>query len=173
MAKKEKPAKAVDAERLRLAFPGVYNDFMAGRIPSLRVALEVAGISSERSRFQKLKNSWKKATLKERSEFLAWLTAQEYLKTSDLTSPKTVICDQESHKLIANGRYLLPQTIARIEVIMRARGMTPLDIMQDMGFGANDRSLLKAMARKAALRLKVVAALEQWLLENENHSITP
>ncbi|HBF31924.1 hypothetical protein [Rhizobium sp.] len=173
MAKKEKLAKAVDVERLRLAFPGVYNDFMAERIPSLRVALEVAGIRSERSRFQKLKNSWKKATLNERSGFFAWLAAQGDLKRSDLTSPKTVICDQESQKLIANGRYLLPQTISRIEAIMTARGMTPLDIMRDMGFEANDRSLLKAMARKAALRLKVVAALEQWLLENENSSIKP
>lgn len=168
MSKKEKQLKTADAERLRLRCPGLYNDFTAGRIPSLRAALEIAGLRPERTRMQKLKNSWKKATPKERQEFLTWLTAEG---ETDLPSQAPPSGQPEAP--IANGRYLLPQTILRMETIMTARGITPAEVMQDMGFGANDRSLLRAMARKTCLRLKVIEALKVWLQAQEAKSLTP
>lgn len=161
MSKKEKAKKAADLERLRLQFPGTYSDFVAGRIASLRSALKIAGIRPERSRLQKLKNAWKKAQDNERQAFGDWLLAQEPVASAPPAAPA-------ARPLIANGRYLLPSTIFDIENIMKARGMVPSDVMQDMGFGSNDRTLLKAMARKASLRLKVIEALEQWIESNKN-----
>jgi hypothetical protein len=169
MSQKEKQTKAANAERIRFAFPGIYSDFIAGRITSLRLALELAGLRQERTRLQKLKNSWGKASAKERDDFILWLAANNEVDfaATGHGMPKDDSLQKQARQPIANGRYLLPVTTARIEAIMTRRGMTPSDIMQEIGFGAHDRSLLKAMARKAALRLKVIAALEHWLLENE------
>lgn len=160
--------KNKELDHLRLRCPGVYSDFIAGRIGSLRAALELAGLRPERTRVQKLKNSWKKASPKERQEFVKWLTVEG---EADLPS-------RASHSglpdaPIANGRYLLPQTIARLEATMTARNMAPADVMQEMGFGANDRSLLRAMARKTCLRLKVIEALGYWLRSHEMKALTP
>ncbi|OLP45459.1 hypothetical protein BJF95_18250 [Rhizobium oryziradicis] len=168
MSKKEKAKKAADLERLRLQFPGTYSDFVAGRIASVRSALKITGIRPERTRVQKLKNSWKKATPKERQEFVNWLTAEGETDLPPQTKPSPL-----PEAPIANGRYLLPQTIQRMEAIMTARGITPAEVMQDMGFGANDRSLLRAMARKTCLRLKVIEALKVWLQAQEAKSLTP
>lgn len=168
MPKKEKPVKTADMERLRLRYPGIYSDFIAGRIGSLRAALELARLRPERTRLQKLKNSWKKASPKERQEFLNWLTA-EGQTAPPLQDRSSSLPDAP----IANGRYLLPQTIQRMEAIMTARGITPAHVMQDMGFGTNDRSLLRAMARKTCLRLKVIEALEHWLRTQEADALTP
>lgn len=167
MSKKEKQMKTADAERLRLRCPGVYNDFAAGRIASLRAALEIAGLRPQRTRLQKLQNSWKKAAPKERQDFLGWLAAEGALV---LPSPPS---SGAASTQIANGRYLLPKTILRLEAIMTAQGKTPADVMQDMGFGANDRSLLRAMARKTCLRLKVIEALKVWLKAHETDTLTP
>lgn len=168
MSKKEKPMKTADTERLRLRCPGVYSDFIAGRIGSLRAALELAGLRPERTRVQKLKNSWKKATPKERQEFRNWLTAE-----GETGMPLQAGPSELPQAPIANGRYLLPQTIQRMEAITTARGITPAHVMRDMGFGANDRSLLRAMARKTCLRLKVIEALEHWLRTHEADALTP
>lgn len=162
MSKKDKAKKAADLERLRLQFPGTYSDFVAGRIASLRPALKIAGLRPERSQLQKMKNAWKKAQDNERQAFSDWLSTQQPAAFTPPAAPTT-------RPLIANGRYLLPKTIFDIETIMKARGMTPSDVMQEMGFGHNDRTLLKAMARKTSLRLKVIEALGQWI---ESHKDT-
>ncbi|WP_197433865.1 hypothetical protein [Agrobacterium vitis] len=168
MAKAEKQMKAAEVERLRSMFPGIYSDFLAGRIGSLRVALELAGLRSQRSRLEKLKNSWKKAGIEERQAFVAWLATQQNGQELESAVSRSALSVQKSASgPIANGRYLLPETIIRIEAVMARRRLKPGEVMQELGFGANDRSLLKALARKAALRLKAIAALESWLAENE------
>ena len=159
--------KTKDLERLRVRCPGVYSDFIAGRIGSLRAALKLVELRPERTRVQKLKNSWKKASPKERQEFATWLTL-----AGDIALPTQGSHSAFSNAPIANGRYLLPQTISRMEAIMTAQGMTPADVMQDMGFGANDRTLLRAMARKTCLRLKVIEALARWLRSHEADALT-
>jgi hypothetical protein len=168
MSKKEKTLGTTDTERLRLRCPGIYDDFVAGRIGSLRAALEVAGLRPERTRVQKLQNSWKKATPKEREAFARWLAAEGQAMLASQTQPP-----EPSDAPIANGRYLLPQAIVRIEAIMTARRITPVQVMQEMGFGAHDRSLLRAMARKTCLRLKVIEALQRWLETHEAGSLKP
>jgi hypothetical protein len=73
MAKKTKGDDAPDLHRLKAEFPEIHAALAAGKIPSLRQALVLAGLKPERSRLEKLKNSWAKASDAERESFLAWL----------------------------------------------------------------------------------------------------
>lgn len=160
--------KAMELEQLRRHFPGIYADYSAGRLGSLRLALQLAGLRPERNRLQKLQNSWTKADSQTREQFLHWLEDQGHLPAQ--TSIPITTGQENTHATphsqdmpIANGRYLLVPTIARLEEIMNRRNIKPADIMQEMGFDPNDRSLLKAIVRKTSLRLKLIQALENWL----------
>ena len=110
----------------------------------------------KRTRLEKLQNSWTKATAEERVGFLAWLRQANGLGGPQYPSLGT--------PPIASGRYLLPSAIARIRAIMAKRGLSPADLMVEIGFEAADPSLARALAGNASLRLSVVAALEVWLV---------
>ncbi len=148
-----------DLRRLKAEFPDVHDALLAGRIPSARKALTLAGLKPERSRLEKLKNSWTKATDAERDAFLAWLGTIGAL-------PESQIARRPDETPIASGRYLLPAAIAEIKAIMARRKITPQDVMHEMGFAADGRPLARALGRNASLRLAVIAALERWLREN-------
>lgn len=123
----------------------------------------------------KLLKAWTGASPEERQAFLDLVTAEVRAKgeparsvaakTADSPAPDPVPADQQV--LIANGRYLLPSTIARIEAVMRARSLSPTSVMAELGFSARDTSLTRALAMKAALRLSVIAELTLWLHANE------
>ncbi|HEV7307130.1 hypothetical protein [Ensifer sp.] len=164
MPKKPKRDDADYLQRLKFDFPEVHADLLAGRIPSLRKALVVAGLRAERTRLDKLKNSWVKASAAERQAFLVWLGAQEGGEAS--TIPPDRPPPQRAAAGIASGRYLLAETVAEIRAIMNRRRMRPNAIMAEMGFAADDMSLTRALAKGASLRLSVIAALEIWLRDN-------
>ncbi len=123
----------------------------------------------------KLLKAWTGASPEERQAFLDLVTAEVRAKGEPAQSATAnaagslildpVTADQET--LIANGRYLLPSTIARIEAVMRARSLSPTAIMAELGFSPRDTSLTRALAMKAALRLSVIAELALWLRANE------
>ncbi|KQW32071.1 hypothetical protein ASE36_07700 [Rhizobium sp. Root274] len=123
----------------------------------------------------KLLKAWTGASPEERQAFLDLVTAEVRskgeataslsAKASDSPAPDPVMADHET--LIANGRYLLPSTIARVEAVMRARSLSPTAIMAELGFSPRDTSLTRALAMKAALRLSVIAELALWLRANE------
>ncbi len=167
MSKKTK-RDDVHLQRLKTEFPDIYRAFLAGEIPSARKAFVMAGIKPERTRLEKLKNSWAKAADTEREAFLTWLAATGARPpTAALSSPPSSSSNPRSAETpIASGRYLLPSTIAEIKAIMARRRLTPEDVMREMGFTAEDRSLAGALARGASLRLTVIAALEGWLGTN-------
>ncbi|WP_037068081.1 hypothetical protein [Allorhizobium undicola] len=144
--------KAEDERALRLAAPGLFSDLAAGRLGSSRKALELAGLRDERSRLEKLQNSWNKAEDGERAAFLDWLMGRGELP-----------CETATFHGIADGRYLRPQAIHHIEAIMRAKGMTPERLMAEIGFPGEGKALLRAMARASSLRLKIIRALAVWL----------
>lgn len=150
-----------DLRRLKAEFPDVHEALLAGRIPSLRKALVLAGLKPERSRLEKLKNSWTKATDAERDAFLAWLGA---LPESKIASRSERARPEETP--IASGRYLLPTAITEIRATMARRKITPEDVMHEMGFASDGRALARALNWNASLRLAVIAALERWLREN-------
>ncbi|MGE6786508.1 hypothetical protein ACQKGL_28715 [Ensifer adhaerens] len=164
MSKKTKRDETADLQRLKLDFPDIHADLMAGRIPSLRKALVAAGLMDERTRLDKLKNSWTKASPAERETFLKWLSssgAVEGAAPQTQTDPPLAV-----PQAIASGRYLLPETIAEIRAIMNRRRMRANDIMAEMGFAGDDLSLTRALSKGASLRLSVIAALETWLRNN-------
>ena len=105
----------------------------------------------ERTRLEKLMHSWGKASIDERRQFIGWL---------GLDGP------QPTPAPIATGRYLTPEVIARIEQILAVRRIGIAEVMAELGFDRRDPSLLRAMARRASLRLVVIAALENWLRDH-------
>ncbi|SEK21618.1 hypothetical protein SAMN04487976_101111 [Xaviernesmea oryzae] len=98
----------------------------------------------------RLKKAWMKASEPERMLFLGWL--QENSQEAAALSPG-----------IAHGRYLTPDAIDEIRARMMRRGWTAGDVMAHIGFSPEDPALENALARGAALRLVVVAALTHWL----------
>ncbi|HXV28817.1 MAG TPA: hypothetical protein VD840_00650 [Sinorhizobium sp.] len=152
----------VHLRRLKAEFPDLHDGLLAGTIPSLHKALVIAGLTPKRTRLEKLKNSWAKATETERDAFLAWLAA-----AGALPEPAISPGARSGEAPIASGRYLLPSAIAAVKAAMARRQLTPGDVMREMGFPSDDgRPLARALGRNASLRLAVIAALETWLRTN-------
>lgn len=166
MSKKPKRDNAHDEQRLKAEFPEIYGDMLTGKIPSLRKALVVAGLKPQRTRLEKLKNSWAKATPGEREGFLTWLTISGALPAGSVSPASAPPLPAGAP--IASGRYLLPSTITRIRAIMARRRVKPDDIMAEMGFLSDGQSLARALSRNASLRLAVIAGLEAWLRTHED-----
>lgn len=149
--KKRKRAdrKLEQRQSLKADFPLIYADLQAGRIASLKESLHMAGLKEPKPRLRQLQKIWHKATPEEQQAFGRWLLA-----SGNLPAPPGAI---------ATGRYLLPETILRLEDIMKTRRLTPGAVMVEMGFDAGDPALGLAMARHSSLRLVVIAALTRWL----------
>ncbi|MGE7370582.1 hypothetical protein ACQKKX_16190 [Neorhizobium sp. NPDC001467] len=148
-------------ERLKSDFPGIHADLICGRIPSLKKALVRAGLAHKPDPLDKLLKTWGKADARQREQFLTKIGVRA-------ASSDTAVAMAEGHgPLIANGRYLLPQTIRRIEAIMTRRKLLPADVMAEIGFPLDSRSLTRALAKKASLRLAIIAALETWLQQQD------
>ncbi|MDI7862033.1 hypothetical protein MRS76_08700 [Rhizobiaceae bacterium n13] len=163
-----KKRKCDDELRLMAEYPGVYGDLLAGRIQTLKQALRIVGLAPKRTRVEKLKASWAKASAGERDEFLQWLLVSGALPsapTGTAASEGSVV-PKTGEFPIASGRYLLPSTIARIKDIMVKRRLNADSVMEEMGFASGDRALARALLRNTSLRLAVIAALDRWLRAN-------
>ncbi|MFN7024918.1 MAG: hypothetical protein ACK4QP_10435 [Pseudorhizobium sp.] len=108
-------------------------------------------------RLTKLKKAWTKASDEERISFLRGLPIQRY--------PTETSADEY---LIANGRYLLPSTITRIERIVIGRRITPSGVATEVGYPEEGMALTRALAKGASLRLSIIKALAVWLAEQES-----
>ena len=111
---------------------------------------------AESSRLAKLQKAWAKASHAEQLQLLKGLPIQRYL--TDMPLDKEVI---------ANGRYLLPTAIKRIEHVVVQRRITPSEIAAELGFPEEGVALTRALARGASLRLSIIEALTVWLGEQE------
>jgi hypothetical protein len=116
----------------------------------------------KRSPLDKLVKHWHRASPDARQKFL------ESVLAPDAQQACPVRAEQNSDALIANGRYLLPATVTRIERIMISRRIDPNEIMREMGFAGHGMALTRALVRQASLRLSVIAALRDWIISNEN-----
>ncbi|THV17394.1 hypothetical protein [Rhizobium rhizophilum] len=121
------------------------------------------------SPLKKLLKAWTAATSEERQAFLDFVSAESRARgqSAQRVEPPEHHLPDDAAALIANGRYLLPSTIERIETVMRARRLTPSGVMAELGFSSRDASLTRALAMKSALRLSVIAALADWLARHE------
>ncbi|MBC2771337.1 hypothetical protein H6M51_00585 [Rhizobium sp. AQ_MP] len=119
------------------------------------------------SPLKKLLKAWTSAGPEERQAFLDLVQAEARARGTDTSCQGQDPVPGDAAALIANGRYLLPSTIERVEAVMRARKLSPSGVMAELGFSSRDASLTRALAMKAALRLSVIAALADWLAEHE------
>ena len=116
---------------------------------------------SMRSPLHKLRKAWRRASEKERGEFLA----EAGLAAAQADSVRSP-ADGE-RRMIANGRYLLPSTVTRIEAIMIRRGLAPGALMDELGFPGEGKDLVRALAKGRSLRLRVIASMDEWLTAQE------
>lgn len=117
------------------------------------------------SRLEKLRKHWHRASEEERARFLA-----ELRETLDPEEPAYAQVKQpRAH--IANGRYLLPETIQRIEVVLRRRRIGPVELVAELGFPKEALAMTRGLAHGRSLRLSIIAALAHWLAENEATSL--
>lgn len=123
------------------------------------------------SPLKKLLKAWSSASAEERRAFLDFVAAEARARGADTGKPSLAEpVPEDAGALIANGRYLLPSTIERIESVMRTRKLSPAGVMAELGFSSRDASLTRALAMKASLRLSVIAALADWLTAHESES---
>lgn len=123
----------------------------------------------KRSPLEKLLKHWERASAEDRRQFLT--RALEEGTTQSAAKEVAPVDAQDLPALIANGRYLLPDTVARIERIMIARRITPETIAQEIGFAGEGHALTRALVRQASLRLAIIAALRAWILVNTAGSL--
>ncbi|MCY1665450.1 hypothetical protein [Rhizobium sp. SL86] len=116
-----------------------------------------------RTPLAKLHKHWKRASPEERQAFL------DQVGPAQSTRPARRQAHQEtkSDTLIANGRYLLPATVRRIEAIMVTRRIGPSDVVEDLGYPDQAVALTRALTQQSSLRLAIIAALTAWIDENE------
>ncbi len=119
------------------------------------------------SPLKKLLKAWSAAGPEDRQAFLDLVSAEVRARKPAPATPAPETVPEDAANLIANGRYLLPSTIERVEAVMRARKLSPSGVMAELGFSSRDASLTRALAMKAALRLSVIAALADWLAAHE------
>ena len=116
-----------------------------------------------RSPLEKLQRAWEKAEPAERLAFTAWLGDRGEAVASSMAH-----ASQQGAQMIplASGRYLTPETVRRIEATLARRGETFVQLMQKLDLAPTDRSLARALYRKAPLRLAVIDRLQRWLMEH-------
>ncbi|WP_165217068.1 hypothetical protein [Affinirhizobium pseudoryzae] len=116
-----------------------------------------------RTPLAKLRKHWKRASPEERHAFLEHIGARQATRPPESQEPT----ESGLSHLIANGRYLLPQTVVRIEAIMRARRIGPAEVVAELGFPDQGVALARALTQQSSLRLTVIAALSAWLKARE------
>lgn len=67
---------------------------------------------------------------------------------------------------VAVDNLLQPWAKARIQTIVKAKRLTSADLMQELGFGRNDTSLYRALAREHRIAPDLLSAIEKWLVVN-------
>jgi hypothetical protein len=76
--------KPVLVARLAQEHPKVYEAYLRGDYRSIRAAAEAAGLVNPGNEpLNRLKSNWRKATKREREEFLEWLNTEEAKQTKD------------------------------------------------------------------------------------------
>lgn len=120
-----------------------------------------------RTPLDKLYKHWKRASPEERQAFLDHLGLSRPVQPEEGTAPH----HKTGGMLIANGRYLLPETVTRIRTILVARRIGPAELAEEIGFVDQAVPLARALTRQSSLRLAVIAALTGWIATNEARAL--
>jgi hypothetical protein len=116
-----------------------------------------------RTPLAKLHKHWKRASPEERQAFLDHVGCPQSARPDERQAQH----EKKGDTLIANGRYLLPATVRRIEAIMVARRIGPAEVVEELGFADQAVALTRALTQQSSLRLAIIAALTGWIEANE------
>lgn len=161
MAKKKVRDNGYLVERLKRDHPSIYDDLVAGRIPSVRQAALLAGLTRKPSPLNGLKREWKKSSVADRRKFFESVRHEmgRSSKSSPLTPPLP-------HPIIGPDGRLLPEIVDRVRCVMGIRSMKMGGACTEMGLAVHDYRLPRALDRVDEVAEEVVRAIESWLLRN-------
>ena len=148
----KKRASAYYIEQIQRRFPKIYADLRSGKIKSVRQAAAAAGLIRLPTSVDALKREWKRATTREKNEFVAWTKGRKAASVA----PSLPIVDTAGH--------LKPAVIRFIREWTRDKRITPGKIMKEIGFSNFDYTLSHALGLGAPIRAGVIAPLESWLV---------
>jgi hypothetical protein len=141
-------------ERLKRDFPLIFSDLRAGRFKSVRQAAAFAGLIHLPTRVDALKREWKRATTREKNEFVVWTKGRKTVSAA----PLTPIVDAAGH--------FKPAVIRFINEWTSDKRIKPGRIMKEIGFSNFDYTLSHALKRGAPIRSAAISRLEGWLIRN-------
>ena len=168
--------------RLQQKHPQTYSDWKAGKFSSLTEARHSVGMGKRRTRLQELVNGWEKATAQERADFLDHLRKQgvQLANTAAAAAAPTASPAGGGAKggsglgyQVTIGGKLTQQAKNRILEIINRRELfgsyhSPRYgvIMQELNppFKPQNMALAQAIRHGTRLKLDMVRALEQWLI---------
>lgn len=172
--------------RLESEHPTIFADWQAGKFKSPREALIKAGLKQPPKQLNVLKNAWAKASAAEQAEFRRWIRAaatvapvtsapvstRSRAHSGPLAStvPRSPKAARTNTKVVDGDGYLQPSAQARIEHIMKGRGLKIGDVMKDIGLNPLDASLGGALRPGKPTRISDALAfeLEQWIKDNKS-----
>ena len=140
--------------RLKRDFLKIFNDLRAGKIKSVRqaAAAAAAGLIHLPTRVDALKREWKRASVREKNEFVAWTKGPKAASAA------------HSMPIIDAAGHLKPAVIRFISGWTRDKRITPGKIMKEIGFSNFDYTLSHALRLGAPIRSAVIPPLESWLV---------
>jgi hypothetical protein len=139
-------------EKLRVNFPQIHSDLLAGLYKNVAEARRAAGTLKPRTPLNELMNGWSKATASERDAFRIHIGCGP--SASTLSPPITI------------DRQLVPFSRRLIADIMTARGLSLRDVADGIGLKRLDTSLDMAFSRGTRLRQSVIDNLSVWVKKN-------
>jgi hypothetical protein len=135
MPKTKKRDSAYYLKRLQKEHPHIHAELVAGKLPSVRAAAIKAGLIHLPRPLTLLMREWKKASIKERREFMDWIAG------TTATSPSPP-------GLVDRDGQLSAAAIRKIEAAMAVGRMRHGDVMEELGYSRLDPRLGMAMAAR-------------------------
>lgn len=176
MAKDTKRDNDYYAPQLKENDRSIYDDWAAGKIPTLATALLQAGIKQKRTRLHELKNAWKKGTATEQAEFLKWLADEQGLTcvptisatSTRSISTRTVLPSPVPLKKSARLCHLPPEMKESLIEIIEDQKIATGEILRQIGFKPLDPSLGIALRKNSRVSVDMIEQLKLWLPLNKS-----
>jgi hypothetical protein len=175
MAKRD---NAYFRRRLEAEHPGIWKDLNDGKYSSERAAFIAAGLRSERTRLNELKNAWTKASSAEQRDFLQWLKMKVARHRSPshavgaISPPPPIVSSAAPpppHAVIDSAGRLTPWATKRVSELIAKRGILQSDVLAEMGFKKLNPSLSLALRRGNRIHdVRLASALEKWIFDHEH-----
>lgn len=179
MAKRD---NAYFRRRLEAEYPAIWKALKEGKYSSEREAFIAAGLRSDRTRLNELKNAWTKASISEQRAFWQWLkveiakhgspshtTGATPLSPATTPSPTTTPSPPPlpPRAVIDSDGRLTSWARKRISDLIAKRGIRQSDVLAEMGFKKLNPSLSLAIGRRYRIKdVHLAKAIEKWISDH-------